>query len=211
MTAISSASLVLYGAATGNSVRAAIALEEAGIPYTARCVDLRRGEQRSKAFLSLNPAGKVPVLVGHGDDDAALVISQSSSIMLYAARLGRPELFPETVSGASAIAMERFFYIVTDVVAPGHASWFAGQQEFEQMAELHRQRSVNAFALCESFLTATPFLAGDTLTLADLAAVAFAKFNEDQIDWEQLPALRAWFRQVVNRPAVQRGLNVFDQ
>lgn len=110
MTAISSASLVLYGAATGNSVRAAIALEEAGIPYTARCVDLRRGEQRSKAFLSLNPAGKVPVLVGHGDDDAALVISQSSSIMLYAARLGRPELFPETVSGASAIAMERFLY-----------------------------------------------------------------------------------------------------
>lgn len=49
MTAISSASLVLYGAATGNSVRAAIALEEAGIPYTARCVDLRRGEQRESS------------------------------------------------------------------------------------------------------------------------------------------------------------------
>ncbi|MBN3836065.1 glutathione S-transferase family protein [Burkholderia sp. Ac-20344] len=211
MTAIPSTSLVLYGAATGNSVRAAIALEEAGIPYTARRVNLRHGEQRSEGFLSLNPAGKVPVLVGHREGNAALVISQSSAIMLYAARLGRPALFPEAESSASAIATERFFYIVTDVIAPSHASWFAGQQGFEQMAELHRQRSADAFALCEQFLTATPFLAGDTLTLADIAAVAFARFNEDHIDWEQLPALRAWFEQVVNRPAVQRGLNVFGQ
>lgn len=47
----------LYGAPTGNSLRAAIALEEAGIPYTARRLNLQANEQRDLSYLALNPAG----------------------------------------------------------------------------------------------------------------------------------------------------------
>jgi len=42
----------LYGAQTGNSLRAAIALEEAGVPYTARLLNLRAHEHRAPAYLA---------------------------------------------------------------------------------------------------------------------------------------------------------------
>ena len=53
----------LHGAQTGNSVRAAIALEEAGLTYTPRLVDLSSGAHQGADHLALNPLGKVPVLV----------------------------------------------------------------------------------------------------------------------------------------------------
>ncbi len=46
----------LYGDATGNSLRVAIALEEAGVPYRAVRVDLRKGAHRSAEYLKPNPA-----------------------------------------------------------------------------------------------------------------------------------------------------------
>jgi len=48
--------LELYGARTGNCRRAAISLEEAGLAYRVRQVDLAGGAQRSSAHLALNPA-----------------------------------------------------------------------------------------------------------------------------------------------------------
>ncbi|MGH8375728.1 MAG: glutathione S-transferase N-terminal domain-containing protein, partial [Pseudomonas sp.] len=70
--------LQLYGANTGNSLRAAIALEEAGIAYTARRLDLYAQEHRGPAFLALNPAGKVPTLIDFGKTPA-LIINQSNA------------------------------------------------------------------------------------------------------------------------------------
>ena len=54
------AAVRLYGAQTGNSRRAAIALEEADIPYSVIRVDLRAGEHKTAAFRALNPRGLIP-------------------------------------------------------------------------------------------------------------------------------------------------------
>ena len=68
----------LYLAPTANGLRAAVALEEAGLSYRAHMVDLAKGERRSPEFLKLNPAGLIPVIV---DDDGPggnpLTLSQS--------------------------------------------------------------------------------------------------------------------------------------
>lgn len=73
----------LYGAQTGNSLRAAIALEEAGVPYTARLLNLRALEHRDPAYLALNPAGKVPTLVDNTSVPAR-IINQSNAIIQFA-------------------------------------------------------------------------------------------------------------------------------
>ena len=76
----------LYLAPTANGLRAAVALEEAGLPYRARLVDLAKGEQRSPEFLKLNPAGLIPVIVDtDGLGGKPLTLSQSGAIVLYAA------------------------------------------------------------------------------------------------------------------------------
>jgi Glutathione S-transferase, N-terminal domain len=53
----------LFGDATGNSTRAAIALEEFSLTYEPRKVTLARGEHRAAEYLRLNPTGRVPTLV----------------------------------------------------------------------------------------------------------------------------------------------------
>ena len=132
----------LYGAPTGNCIRAAIALEEAGLPYTVRSVDLANGEHRSAAYLALNPAGKVPVLVESQENGPPVVITQSNAIILYAAERAPGRLLPDD-SLARSVVYERFFFFVTDVIAVSHAAFFlrsagvpAGQ------AGLRRERAV---------------------------------------------------------------------
>nr|WP_274520167.1 hypothetical protein [Cupriavidus sp. IDO] len=51
----------MYGALTGNCIRAAIALDEADIPYTVKRINLAAGEQRIEQYRVPNAFGKVPV------------------------------------------------------------------------------------------------------------------------------------------------------
>ena len=76
--------LELLGANTGKSLRAAIALEEAKLPFRATMVDLRAGTQRTPAFRALNPGAQVPVLIDRSRPNSPFVMAQSNAIMFYA-------------------------------------------------------------------------------------------------------------------------------
>src|SRR5215813_1252341 len=117
--------IILYGAPTGNCIRAAIALEEAGLPYVVRKIDLRNGEQHSASYLSLNPAGLVPTIVVQAEGVDSLVITQSNAIIFYAAERAAGRLLPKEGDAQRALVLERFFCFVTDVIAPSYASFLA--------------------------------------------------------------------------------------
>lgn len=72
--------LVLYEFGPTRSIRARWVLQELQVPFESVVVDLRAGEHRKPAFLQLNAAGKVPVLV-----DGDLVLTESVAIVLYLA------------------------------------------------------------------------------------------------------------------------------
>lgn len=199
----------LYGAPTGNCIRAAIALEEAGLPYTVRAVDLANGEHRSAAYLALNPAGKVPVLVEDQQNGPPVVITQSNAIILYAAEQATGRLLPND-SFARAVVYERFFYFVTDVIAVSHAAFFLrGTGVPEGQARLV-ERMLAALESAERFVRDEPYMAGKTFSIADIAAFTIAQSVESQLPWAQLPNLRRWYEQIAARPALARGLTVFN-
>jgi GST-like protein len=69
----------LYTAQSSNGQRAAIALEECGLPYRVHKLELMKGEQRTPEFLALNPAGAIPVIVDpDGPGGASITLSQSA-------------------------------------------------------------------------------------------------------------------------------------
>src|SRR5262249_34498347 len=70
----------LYEFAPTRSIRVRWTLQELGIDFEAIPVDLLAGEHRSPAFLKINPAGKLPVLV-----DGDMVLTESIAIVLYLA------------------------------------------------------------------------------------------------------------------------------
>jgi GSH-dependent disulfide-bond oxidoreductase len=204
-----SASFELLGAATGNCLRVAIALEEAGLSYTSRSIDLRAGEHHSDNFRKLNPACKVPVLIERNESQPDFVLAQSNAIMLHVARRGPGSLLPDPETAEYAIALERFFYVVTDVIAPNHASFFLRSEQDRSAAAALEQKSMAALEFIERYLTDTPFIAGSTFTLADICAFTMVSRNQTKLGWRRLPNLKRWFDKVSDRPGVLRGCRAF--
>lgn len=70
-------------------------------------------------------------------------------------------------------------------------------------------RAMKALSVAERFVKTSEFIAGETFTLADIAAVTIAFAVERHIDWSELPQLRRWYQAVMARPSVIRGFAAF--
>jgi GSH-dependent disulfide-bond oxidoreductase len=209
---MNSVSYDLYGAPTGNCVRVAIAFEEAGLRYTAKQMNLAGGEHRAAPFLALNPVGKVPVVVEHDplNGQSPRVITQSNAILFYLAGCAPDTLLPTESSPCRSTALERYFYFLTDVIAPSHAGFAlrADQASIPARQKLD-ERVVNAIAHAERFAADSPFLSGDRFGLADIAAVTIMDAYRQTIPWDSLPALSRWYEMASTRPSVVRGKSAF--
>src|SRR3954449_11208412 len=72
--------ITLYHSPASRAFTAYWMLEELGVPFSVSNVDIRKGEQKSPAYLKLNPAGKVPTLT-----DGKVVVSENPAIAIYLA------------------------------------------------------------------------------------------------------------------------------
>ena len=205
-----SLSFVLYGMKTGNCIRAAMALDEAGMHYIVRRYDPRTPGGGEVEYRKLNPAGKVPTLVERSQPDEPFVLTQSNAIVLYAAASAPEKLLPGD-KREQARVLERFLYFVTDVIAPSHAAFFLRTQENAVAAKFLAERSTAAIENAERFASASTFIAGADFSIADIAAVTIVASVADELPWNRLPALSRWFAEVRARPAFSRAAAAFDR
>ncbi len=105
--------LALYFAPGACSMAAHIVLEESGEKYEPRQVDLAGGEQRTEAYLKINPQGRVPVLrLDNGEP-----LSENTAILPYLGK--RFGLWPtDAIAEAKALSLIGFF---AASVHPAHA------------------------------------------------------------------------------------------
>lgn len=197
----------LIGAQTGNCLRVAIAFEEAGLPYQVRLLDLRQGDQRDPTHLALNPAGKVPTIIDHlGETD--LILSQSNAILLYAAEVMPGRLLP--LNGRDrAIALERYFYFLTDVITVSHSAFFLRSLGNHEASTALDERSNAALRDAARFVKDKRYMGGNSFSLADIAAFTIAFASRRHIDWNADAHLKRWFDEVEQRPSVRRGMKAF--
>jgi GST-like protein len=198
----------LYLAPTANGLRAAVALEEAGLPYRAHLVDLAKGEQRSPEFLKLNPAGLVPVIV---DDDGPggkpLNLSQSGAIVLYAAEKSG-KLLPGDAAGR-AVALQWMLQAASDISGTSNAVFHTELRVPEKSAanlDYLRKRLIGYFTVCDRQLQGRDFLAGE-LSVADLMLYPNFATRKALLDGAGgLPNLQRWGATMAARPGVARGM-----
>jgi len=203
--------LEVHGSRTGNCLRVTVALEELGLPYTVRRVDLRGGEQRRAPFLTLNPHGHVPVLVDRSDPDHPLTIARSNASLLHLCGLRPGILLPVGDPRSLALVFERFFYFVTDAIAPNFSAFYLTVTGASpEAAGRLSARSLAAIGAADRFLATSPYMAGTQYSLADLVAVTIVQASRDEVAWADHPRLASWFEEVRNRPAVLRGMQAFD-
>jgi len=200
---------LLYGSKTGNCLRAAIGLEEAGLRYEIRRVNLQFGEQRGPDFLALNPAGKVPVLVGSiAAFGGRFVLTQSNAILLFAESQVPGRLLPASVEQRIQ-ALERYFYFIADVIAPNIAGSYLKRSGGGNAAPLFTQ-SMDAIVGAERFVARSEYMGGNAFSLADIAAYTVITAVRDELPWNRVPFLERWYARIGSRPGVQRGMAAFD-
>lgn len=136
-------------------------LEEVGVPYELRTVDIMKGEQRQPAHLALNPMGKVPVLV-----DGDVVVTESAAIGLYLADRHAPGRLAPALDAPERGACFRWSLFGSSVVEPcvmaKASAWQykpgqAGSGDCESMV-----------AALESAVSRGPWLLGETFSMADV-------------------------------------------
>ncbi|HVY07725.1 MAG TPA: glutathione S-transferase [Burkholderiales bacterium] len=200
----------LYLSGTANGYRASVALEEAGLPYRPHKIDLAKGEQRSAAFLKINPAGMIPAMVDpDGPDGKPVTVAQSGAIILYAAdKSGR---FLPKDPLRRMVALQWFMQAATDVSATSGALFRVENSvpdKVEANSDYFRNRLVGFFRTCDAHLADHEFFA-DEFSVAELFLYpnyAARKPMLDQVGG--LPNLHRWGGTVGARPAMQKGMKV---
>lgn len=198
----------LYYWPTPNGHKITIFLEEAGLPYTLRPVDIARGDQFKPAFLDITPNNRIPAIIDHApaDGGADIPVFESGAILLYLAE--KTGLFLPKDSRERLIVLQWLFWQV------GGLGPMAGQNHhFSRYAparipyaiDRYRKETARLYGVLDRQLAGRPYIA-DHYSIADMACYPWIAPHVDQgQDLDDYPHLKRWFETMQARPAVVRA------
>jgi glutathione S-transferase len=186
--------ITIYGdAISGNCLKVKWTAERLAIPFTWIDVNVVKRETRTDAFLAINPAGQVPTIVL--EDGRPL--AQSNAIILHLAE-GSALVPGDSYQRAKMLEWmfwEQYNHEPTIAVVRFQMR-FLGRPRSEVDPSLIA-RAEAALALMDRALAVRKFLVGETLTLADIALVAYTRFAADGgFALADYPAVEAWVGRV---------------
>ena len=190
----------LFEFAPTRSIRARWTLQELGVAFEAVTINLLAGENRSSAFLKINPAGKVPVLV-----DGDVVLTESIAIVLYLAeKYPERRLVPTDLAGRAQLNRWLLF-TTTELEQPlwritRHTRLYPEDKRLPGEVALARDEFTAMAGILEEHMNARTFVMGDTVTVADFV-LGYT------LDWAKLinlldglPRLEAYTERMYARP-----------
>jgi glutathione S-transferase len=203
--------LRLLGRKTSANVQKVLwCLDELKIPFTREDFGGEFGGNRTPEFLKLNPNGVVPTLI-----DGEAVIWESNTILRYIAnRFGPTLLYPlDPVLRADCERwMDWQLGTLNLCMTPLYVSLIRTPPERRDRTALEENsgRASALFLLLDTALQDRRFIAGDTLTLADIALGAFGYrwVHLDENRAALMPHLKTWMNRLADRPAFRKHVAI---
>jgi len=182
-------------------------LEETGLEYSVHPIDLGKQEQKEPEFLTMNPNGRIPVIVDHDNDD--FVVFESGAILLYLAEKTR-QLLPSEEKQRSRVMQWLMFQMGGIGPMMGQANVFYRYFDEQVPAAIHRYQheGLRLLTVLDHQLIERDYICGD-YSIADIAAWPWAvTHNWSGIDITGLEHLQGWLDRMAARPAVAKGRNI---
>ncbi|MDB5706753.1 MAG: glutathione S-transferase, partial [Sphingomonas bacterium] len=186
--------------------------------YEPHLVDFGTDDQKSPAFVSLNPNGKIPAMIEpNGPGGTPLPLFESGAILLYLA-----EKTGKFISADPAGRWEAIQWVMFQMggIGPmfgqlGFFNKFAGK-DWEDKRPLGRYvaESKRLLGVMDGVLAGKDWFLGDEYTIADISMLGWVRnligFYEagELVGFENYTNVAAWLERGLARPAVQRGLTV---
>ncbi len=199
----------LYAARTSNGVRARIALEECRLAYNLHVLDLAKGQQRTAAFLALNPSRKIPVMVdSEGPGGEPLTLSQSSAILLYCAE--KTDRFLPRDPARRPACLQALMSVGTDLT-PTFGAMLAIMRSNEPHGpsiEVFKSRWHDYLGVWDWTLSRQRYCIGDELTIADFSLYAGYAIPKDLFPelCGNTRNVDRWAEEIAARPGVRRAM-----
>ena len=205
--------IALWGRKSSCNVQKAMwALEEVGVAYQRIDAGGDLGGLDDPDYRALNPHGKIPTLV-----DGETVVWESDAIVRYiAARYGAGGLWPEAPEDRTVADQW-----MTWTAASLYPHWIGlfwrlvrtppAKRDTDTITR-HLNAAARAFAMLDQHLKDNCYIAGNTLTMADIpAGMMLYRWFEMDIARTDLPHLDSWYGRLRDRPAYRAAICIpFD-
>jgi GST-like protein len=190
---------------TPNGYKALIALEELAVPYKAHWIDITKGEQKSPAFLAINPNHKIPALV---DAEAGATVFESGAIAIYLAeKTGK--LLPASGPARYTTLEWVFFNIGGPGPILGQLGYFAkfAKEKIPHAIERFTAEAERLFGVLDKRLGEARYLAND-FSIADIINFTWPNSAREflGLDLSRWPNLVRWLDELKSRPAFAKAL-----
>lgn len=204
------APIELYFWPTPNGWKITIMLEECGLPYEVKLVDLSNKAQFATDFLEISPNGRMPAIVDPGGPDGApMAIFESGAILQYlGCKTG--QFYPVDQRRRSEVEQWLFWQMAGLGPMAGQAAHFRNYKadKITYAIDRYTNEVIRLYGVMNTRLAARDFLAGE-YSIADMACWPWIRgYKAYGIDLTEFEHLRAWFKRVGARPAVERAANI---
>lgn len=192
---------------TPNTWKVAIMLEECNLDHRVIPIDITKGEQFSDKYLEVNPNGKVPAIVDHGDVHSQAVF-ESGAILIYLAEKTGKLLH---ASGPARVAELEWLFWQVSGLGPmaGQANFFRRYApEVDYAVKRYVKEANRLYGVMDRRLASGEFLAGD-YSIADISCWSWVWFHQahgQKLD--EFQNINRWFNSISERSSVERGRQI---
>lgn len=193
---------------TPNGWKISIALEEMGLDYNVIPVNIGKGEQFEKDFLTISPNNRMPAIVDKDPVDGGEPISifETGAILIYLAeKTGK--FMPGDIRGRKEVIewlMWQMGGLGPMLGQNGHFKFYAPERISYAM-ERYSTEVLRLFDVLNTRLEGRDFIC-DEYSIADMACWPWIiTYKRQEIDLGQFPNIRRWYDNLKERPALRRG------
>lgn len=204
---------------TPNGWKVSIALEEMGLPFKLRPVNIGAGEQFAPEFLKLSPNARMPAIVDpEGADGEPLSIFESGAILQHLARKSG-QFHPQGPRARAEVEQWLFWQVGGLGPMCGQTHHFrqyaprmlADQRQLAYGAARYTNEANRLYGVLDTRLEDRDYVAGD-YSIADMAIWPWiVPWKNQGQDLDDFPHLKAWFERVGARDGVKRGMKVGEE
>jgi GST-like protein len=206
----------VYYFPTPNGRKVSVALEEMGLAYEIRPINILRGQQTQPQFLQISPNGRIPALVDWTAEGRQITLFESGAILQY---LGRKSGFLYPVEESARCQVDAWLFWQVSGLGPmaGQLSWFTrvsnlpdrNDSDYSYAIHRYRKEVSRLYGVLERQLTGRSYIC-DLYSIADIASWTWVdQYKEHVGGLSMFPHIAAWHARIAERPAVKRGMTIW--
>jgi GSH-dependent disulfide-bond oxidoreductase len=199
---------------TPNGHKITLFLEEAGLPYQIKPVDIGVGDQFKPEFLAFSPNNRMPAIIDHAPNDGGEKISvfESGAILLYLAE--KTGKFLSSDLRQKKISMEWLFWQMSGfgpMLGQNHHFTRYAPEQIPYAIDRYQRETARLYGVLNKHLETREFIAND-YSIADMACYPWAAAHEwHHIDLADYPNVKRWHNQIKQRPAAIKAYALGEQ